>query len=66
MSGQKTFRFLKLTEVMSKTALSRSGVYKGMRLGTFPKQIKLSHNAVVWLESDVEDWMAYVLLQNGR
>lgn len=66
MSVDKKFRFLKLTEVVSKTGLSRSGLYKATRDGVFPKQIKLSGRSVVWLESDVEDWMAYVLLKNGR
>jgi len=66
MSDDSKFRFLKLTEVMSKTGLSRSGVYKGIKSGVFPRPVKIDGRSVAWLASDVEDWMAYVLLKNGR
>ncbi len=50
-------RFLKLKEVMEKTALSRSAIYRIMNDGEFPKSISLGDRAVAWVESEVELWM---------
>ncbi|WP_375752885.1 AlpA family transcriptional regulator [Vibrio sp. HN007] len=50
-------RFLKLKEVMQKTALSRSAIYRKMDEGSFPKTISLGDRAVAWLESEIEEWM---------
>ncbi|EKA7398680.1 AlpA family transcriptional regulator [Vibrio parahaemolyticus] len=54
-------RFLKLKEVMEKTALSRSAIYRKMSEDAFPKSVNLGDRAVAWVESDVDDWMAKVL-----
>ncbi|EHU4958129.1 AlpA family transcriptional regulator [Vibrio parahaemolyticus] len=54
-------RFLKLKEVMEKTALSRSAIYRKMNEYAFPKSVNLGERAVAWVESDVDDWMAKVL-----
>lgn len=50
-------RFLKLKEVMQKTALSRSAIYRKMDEGSFPKSVSLGDRAVAWIESEVEGWM---------
>ncbi|OEA16792.1 transcriptional regulator [Vibrio parahaemolyticus] len=54
-------RFLKLKEVMEKTALSRSAIYRKMNEDAFPKSVNLGERAVAWVESEVDDWMAKVL-----
>ncbi|PFG46216.1 AlpA family transcriptional regulator [Vibrio sp. ES.051] len=54
-------RFLKLKEVMDKTALSRSAIYRKMNDGDFPQTISLGDRAVAWLESEVDDWMESML-----
>ncbi|RJG40064.1 AlpA family transcriptional regulator [Motilimonas pumila] len=54
-------RFLKLKEVMQKTALSRSTIYRKMNNDEFPKSICLGDRAVAWLESEVDEWMGTVL-----
>ncbi|ENM3809241.1 transcriptional regulator [Vibrio cholerae] len=50
-------RFLKLKEVMEKTALSRSAIYRKMNDGEFPKSVNLGDMAVAWVESEVDEWM---------
>lgn len=55
-------RFLKLKEVMEKTALSRSAIYRKMSDGCFPKSISLGDRAVAWVESEVEEWMKGCLI----
>ncbi|KQH83777.1 transcriptional regulator [Vibrio furnissii] len=50
-------RFLKLKEVMQKTALSRSAIYRKMSDGEFPESVSLGGRAVAWVESEVDEWM---------
>ncbi|MCY4419639.1 MAG: AlpA family transcriptional regulator [Gammaproteobacteria bacterium] len=49
-------RFLRLSDVMKRTALSRSSIYLRRSQGLFPEPIPLGGRAVGWLESDIEDW----------
>ena len=55
-------RFLKLKEVMQKTALSRSAIYRKMNEEDFPKSVSLGDRAVAWVESEVVDWMEGCLI----
>lgn len=50
-------RIIKLPEVQSLTALSRSSVYQKMKDGEFPKSIPLGTRAVGWRYSDVTGWI---------
>ncbi|EMW1607078.1 AlpA family transcriptional regulator [Vibrio cholerae] len=50
-------RFLKLKEVMEKTALSRSAIYRKMNDGEFPQPVSLGERAIAWVESEVDEWM---------
>ncbi|KGR35020.1 transcriptional regulator [Vibrio campbellii] len=54
-------RFLKLKEVMEKTALSRSAIYGKMNEGHLLQSISLGDRAVAWVESEVDEWMEGVL-----
>ncbi|HCE3035708.1 TPA: AlpA family transcriptional regulator [Vibrio parahaemolyticus] len=56
-------RFLKLKEVMEKTALSRSAIYRKMNEDQFPQSISLGDRAVAWVESEVDEWMEECLQQ---
>ena len=47
-------RFLKLKEVMEKTALSRSAIYRKLNDGEFPQSVSLGDSAIVWVESEVD------------
>ena len=44
-------------EVVQRTGMSRGTIYNKIHAGTFPKQIPIGANLVVWLESDVQKWM---------
>ncbi|EGR2428035.1 AlpA family transcriptional regulator [Vibrio cholerae] len=55
--GEHPMRFLKLKEVMEKTALSRSAIYRKMNDGEFPKSVSLGERAIAWVESEVDEWM---------
>ncbi|AWH45406.1 AlpA family transcriptional regulator [Stenotrophomonas sp. ZAC14A_NAIMI4_1] len=51
-------RFLRKPEVLSRTGISRSHLYWLMKRGRFPASIPLSPRVTVWLESDVDAWIA--------
>ena len=63
--GGRPMRFLKLKEVMQKTALSRSAIYRKMNDNNFPQSINLGDRAVAWVDSEVEDWMEACLGVRG-
>lgn len=48
---------LKIYEVVQKCNLSRATIYKKVKEGTFPRQIKLSERSSGWLESEVDQWI---------
>ena len=48
---------LRLPQVLKKTGLSCSTIYKWMADQKFPKQIELGGRTVGWLESDIEGWI---------
>ncbi len=50
--------FLRLPQVKSVTGLSKSTIYARIAEGTFPKQIPLGPRLVVWVESDIQNWIA--------
>ncbi|EGR4323405.1 AlpA family transcriptional regulator [Vibrio cholerae] len=61
--GERPMRFLKLKEVMEKTALSRSAIYRKMSDGEFPESVSLGDRAVAWVDSEIDDWMVECLAQ---
>ena len=50
-------QFLRLPEVLNLVGVTRSTLYRWMEAGTFPRQISVGGNTVVWVESDVTKWM---------
>jgi prophage regulatory protein len=50
-------RILRLKDVIEKTGLARSTIYKYVDAGTFPKPIPLGGRSVGWVDSEVHDWI---------
>lgn len=51
-------KFLRLPEVKELTGLSKSSVYAMIAEGSFPKQIPIGPRLVVWVESEIQNWIA--------
>ncbi len=49
-------RLLHLREVLSRTSLSRTTVYRLMARARFPASIQLG-GRVAWIEAEVEGWL---------
>lgn len=50
-------KLLRLPDVKSITGLSKSTIYARIAEGTFPKQVPLGPRLVVWVESDIHNWI---------
>ena len=51
-------RLLHLREVLSRTSLSRTSIYRLMALGdgAFPQSVKLG-SRTSWVEAEIESWL---------
>jgi prophage regulatory protein len=65
-AAEKIDRFMRLDEVLHTTGIGRNTVYRRMREGTFPKQVKLGPNSVAWRQSDIATWMASLAASNDQ
>ena len=54
MAVQSLFR---LPEVMARTGLSRSEIYRREALGQFPRRVSLGARSVGWLSTEIQVWI---------
>ena len=60
-------RFIRLSEVLSRTGYGRTTIYRKMEDGSFPRSVKLGgppidpnvfdSRAIAWIEDEVEQWI---------
>jgi prophage regulatory protein len=48
---------IKLSEVIARTGLSRSTIYRRVKQTDFPKPIPLGGNSIGWIELEVQQWL---------
>ncbi|MHA6606217.1 AlpA family phage regulatory protein [Photobacterium damselae] len=48
---------MRLKKMMHICSLDRSSIYKFIEDGRFPQSLSLGDRAVVWIESEVEEWI---------
>jgi prophage regulatory protein len=53
---QFQFRALRTPEVLRVTGLSKSTIWRLMKAGKFPRNVKLGPKAVGWLAHDIDRW----------
>ena len=61
--GENTMsvKILRIQQVAQQTGLSHSSIYKQIRLGLFPRPIKLTARASGWEESAVQAWIEKII-----
>ena len=52
-----TERLLQLDEVKARVALSKTEIYRRVKEGRFPRQVRLSSRRVAWVESEIDAWI---------
>ena len=50
-------QLIKISEVIQRTAKSRSAIYLAVSRQTFPAPHKIGDRAVAWLASDIDAWI---------
>lgn len=50
-------RLLKIKDVMDKTGLGRTSIYKYIGLDQFPRPVPLGEKRVAWVEHEIEEWI---------
>lgn len=50
-------RVIRLPEVMDKTGLGRTTIYRMESSGYFPRSIPLGGKAVGWIEAEIDGWI---------
>lgn len=54
---RKAGRLVRLPEVLHRTGLSRSTVYRRLDQGAFPKPYPLGGKIIAWAESEIDQWI---------
>ncbi|WP_348521287.1 AlpA family transcriptional regulator [Chromohalobacter sp. 296-RDG] len=52
-----SMKLIRIKDVMDRTGLARSTIYKYISEGKFPKPIKLGTRAVAWVETEIDGWI---------
>lgn len=65
MSSSSIPRLLRRQDVQRLTGLSKSGLYKRMGEGSFPRPIKLGYRTAVWPEKTVHAWINEQIERGG-
>lgn len=50
-------RIIRIAEVLKRTGLTRSTLYRKVSAGTFPRNVRISMRCVGWRESDLQAWL---------
>ena len=59
-------RVIKITKVKELTSLSSATIYRLVKNGKFPKQLKLAERSSGWLLKEINDWLeSKSTLRNG-
>jgi prophage regulatory protein len=59
-------RLLRLPDVMARVGLRRSAIYQRMSEGRFPKCRSLGPKCSVWVEAEINAWIADVICSTAR
>ena len=57
MTTEPLGRILRLNNVLDRTGLSRSTLYRKVQAGTFPKQVRIAARCAGWRESAISEWI---------
>lgn len=58
-------RVLRRTEVEARTGFKRAHIYKLMKVGLFPKPMRLGVRAVGWDSVEIDQWILERLQERG-
>lgn len=63
---QPTERLFRLSAVETQVGLSRSEIYSRVKLGTFPRPVKLGKRTVAWTATSIDTWIKSLIKQGSK
>ena len=64
--GARMNRVIKISEVKDLTTLSNATIYRLIKLGEFPKQLKLAERSSGWLLEEINNWLESKRINRGE
>lgn len=64
-NNNSNISLLRLREVISRTGIPRSTLYKMISTGNFPAQIKISTKSVAWSSVAIDQWIDSLIPDNN-
>jgi prophage regulatory protein len=55
--NQKYEKFIRLSEVIKRTGISRSSIYRLVNKNKFPAPVRISEKSIAFIESEINDWI---------
>lgn len=56
MSDTTPMRLIRMREVVQRTGLSRTTIYRMKEAGTFPQSVALGENSIAWRSNEIDAW----------
>jgi prophage regulatory protein len=50
--------FLRIKDVIARIPMTRNSIYRLVREGKFPRQLKVGGFASFWVKSEIDEWIA--------
>lgn len=50
-------KLLRLPQVLERVGLGRSRLYSLVKVGEFPRPVRLTQNVVAWVDTEVDEWI---------
>ena len=54
-------RLLTMTQVRERVTLSKQEIYRRIKRGEFPRQVRIGASRVAWVESEIQEWIAQAI-----
>lgn len=64
--SERPERFLRIDEVINRTGLTRTAIYRQIKCKQFPNSVPLGQSAVGWLESEINQWIQNKINQRNQ
>lgn len=54
-------KLLTLNQVRERVTLSKQEIYRRIKRGEFPRQVRIGTSRVAWVESEIQEWIAQAI-----
>lgn len=62
---QSTYMLLKLSQVLKRTSLGKTSIYKLVKQGAFPRPLKVG-NASLWIDQEISNWIVELMTNRSE